>query len=132
MGSVPTWDRHMAPSLRVLSDGEVRRARQIVEAAADLLGVTPEQRQILIPSEDDNHASGVHCDQPSPVDGSAQGDGGGQQPHHGAPVQTMLGGHPVTVRASARSESTPDAANRVVIRARGPSSSVTLRNVRRP
>lgn len=48
--AVPTWDEYMAPSLRVLSDGEVHRARQIVEAAADLLGVTAEQRTILIPS----------------------------------------------------------------------------------
>lgn len=48
--TVPTWDQYMAPSLRVLSDGEVHRSRDIVEAAADLLGVTPEQRAILIPS----------------------------------------------------------------------------------
>src|SRR5690625_3502024 len=40
----------MAPSLQVLSDGAVRRTRDIVEAAADLLGVTAEQRAILIPS----------------------------------------------------------------------------------
>ncbi len=50
MAAVPTWDQYMAPALRVLSDGEVHRTRQIVEAAADLLGVTAEQRQILIPS----------------------------------------------------------------------------------
>lgn len=48
--TVPTWDQYMAPSLRVLSDGEIHRTRQIVEAAADLLGVSAEQRQILIPS----------------------------------------------------------------------------------
>lgn len=48
--SVPTWDQYMAPSLHVLSDGEVHRTRQIVEAAANLLGVTDEQRLILIPS----------------------------------------------------------------------------------
>ncbi len=48
--TVPTWEQYMAPSLRALSDGEVHRARQIVEASADLLGVTAEQRQILIPS----------------------------------------------------------------------------------
>lgn len=47
---VPTWDQYMAPSLQVLLDGEVRRAREVVNAAADLLGVTEEQRQILIPS----------------------------------------------------------------------------------
>lgn len=48
--TVPTWDEYMAPSLRVLSDGEIHRTRQIVEAAADLLGVTEEQRKIPIPS----------------------------------------------------------------------------------
>ncbi|MGL5866781.1 MAG: winged helix-turn-helix domain-containing protein, partial [Dermatophilaceae bacterium] len=37
----------MAPCLRVLTDGEVHRSRQLVDAAADLLGVTLEQRQIL-------------------------------------------------------------------------------------
>lgn len=48
--SVPTWDQYMAPSLQVLADGEIHRSRDIVEAAADLLGVTAEQREILIPS----------------------------------------------------------------------------------
>lgn len=48
--TAPTWDQYMAPSLRVLSDGEVHRTRNIVEAATELLGVTSEQRQILIPS----------------------------------------------------------------------------------
>lgn len=47
---VPTWDQYMAPSLRVLADGEVHRSRHIVEEAADLLGVTEQQRAILIPS----------------------------------------------------------------------------------
>lgn len=47
---VPTWDEYMAPCLRVLSDGEVHRTRPIVQAAADLLGVTADQREILIPS----------------------------------------------------------------------------------
>ncbi len=48
--SVPTWYQYMTPSLRVLSDGEVHRLRHVVEAAADLLGVTAEQRKIMIPS----------------------------------------------------------------------------------
>lgn len=50
MGEVPTWDQYMAPALQVLSDGEIRKARVIVNQAADLLGVTEEQRMILIPS----------------------------------------------------------------------------------
>lgn len=45
----PTWDQYMAPALQVLLDGEVRRSLQIIEGAADILGVTPEQRKILIP-----------------------------------------------------------------------------------
>lgn len=40
----------MAPCLRALEDGQVKRSREIVQAAADLLGVTPEQRAIMIPS----------------------------------------------------------------------------------
>lgn len=48
--SVPTWDQYMAPSLRVLLDGEIHRNRRIVDGAAELLGLTPEQRQITIPS----------------------------------------------------------------------------------
>ncbi|MGJ6981479.1 restriction endonuclease [Aestuariimicrobium soli] len=48
--SAPTWEQYMAPTLSVLSDGEVRRSREIVEAAADLLALTDEQRHILIPS----------------------------------------------------------------------------------
>ncbi|WP_300639483.1 restriction endonuclease [Nocardioides sp.] len=50
MTGVPTWDQYMAPCLRALEDGQVKRSREIVQAAADLLGVTPEQRAIMIPS----------------------------------------------------------------------------------
>lgn len=50
MSAVPTWDEYMAPCLRVLSDGEVHRTRSIVEEAVALLGVTDAQRQIPIPS----------------------------------------------------------------------------------
>ena len=55
--AVPTWDQYMAPCLRVLSDGEVHRTRPIVEGAADLLGVTDEQRAILIPSGQEQWAN---------------------------------------------------------------------------
>lgn len=50
MISAPTWDQYMAPCLRVLEDGEIQRGRNIVAAAADLLGLTGEQRAITIPS----------------------------------------------------------------------------------
>lgn len=48
--AAPTWDQYMAPSLRVLLDGEIRRNRQIVEGAGNLLALTDEQRQLTIPS----------------------------------------------------------------------------------
>lgn len=50
MTTIPTWDEFMAPSLRVLSDGQTHRAREICNAAADDLGVTADQREELIPS----------------------------------------------------------------------------------
>lgn len=46
----PTWDQYMIPSLSALMDGEVHRAREIVGTAARLLEVTDEQREIVIPS----------------------------------------------------------------------------------
>ena len=46
----PTWDQYMLPALRVLADGEVQRARQICNAAADHLSVSAEEREVLIPS----------------------------------------------------------------------------------
>src|SRR5699024_999036 len=47
---IPKWHEFMAPSLQILTDGEVHKARAINNAAADLLGVTAEQRAELIPS----------------------------------------------------------------------------------
>ncbi|HJC29938.1 MAG TPA: restriction endonuclease [Candidatus Dietzia intestinipullorum] len=50
MNPAPTWDQYMAPALTVLSDGEVHRARDIRNAAADLLNVSAEERLETIPS----------------------------------------------------------------------------------
>lgn len=50
MTSIPTWGRFMAPSLRVLSDGETHLARDVCNAAADELGVLESDRAELIPS----------------------------------------------------------------------------------
>ncbi|UNX54404.1 restriction endonuclease [Georgenia sp. TF02-10] len=47
---LPTWQDYMAPALHVLIDGEVHRARDVCTAAADHLGVSPEERAQLIPS----------------------------------------------------------------------------------
>ena len=46
----PTWDQYMLPALRILADGNVHRARYICNAAADLLNVSAEEREVLIPS----------------------------------------------------------------------------------
>lgn len=50
MSGVPTWDRFMAPSLRLLSDGLTHKPRDIREAAADELGLTSAARDEVIPS----------------------------------------------------------------------------------
>ncbi|MBB2893734.1 restriction endonuclease [Flexivirga oryzae] len=47
---VPTWEQYMLPSLQYLSDGEIHRTREIVVAAGDILGLTDEERRIVIPS----------------------------------------------------------------------------------
>ena len=46
----PTWDQYMIPSLHVLVDGQVRRSREIVGRAADLLQLSENDRAVLIPS----------------------------------------------------------------------------------
>ena len=46
----PTWDQYMIPSLHVLVDGQVRRSREIVAGAADLLQLSETDRAVLIPS----------------------------------------------------------------------------------
>lgn len=46
----PTWDQYMIPSLHVLADGQMRRTREIVAGAADLLQLSETDRAVLIPS----------------------------------------------------------------------------------
>ena len=46
----PTWDQYMIPALHVLVDGQVRRSREIVARAADLLQLSETDRAVLIPS----------------------------------------------------------------------------------
>ncbi|HNP58286.1 MAG TPA: restriction endonuclease [Gordonia sp. (in: high G+C Gram-positive bacteria)] len=48
--TAPTWDQYMAPALRFLLDGEIKRLREIVHAAGDGLALTAQQREIVIPS----------------------------------------------------------------------------------
>lgn len=46
----PTWDQYMIPALHVLVDGQVRRSREILDRAADLLQLSEIDRAVLIPS----------------------------------------------------------------------------------
>ncbi|MCT2176281.1 restriction endonuclease [Brachybacterium muris] len=46
----PTWDQYMIPTLHVLMDGQVQRAREVVARAADLLQLSETDRAVLIPS----------------------------------------------------------------------------------
>lgn len=46
----PTWDQYMIPSLHALVDGQMRRTREIVAGAADLLQLSETDRAVLIPS----------------------------------------------------------------------------------
>lgn len=47
---LPTFDDYFIPILRVLADGEVRKRRDIVEAASNVLGLSEVQRGRAIPS----------------------------------------------------------------------------------
>lgn len=46
----PSWSDYMAPVLRAMSDGEVHLLKDLREAAADDLGLTPEIRVEAVPS----------------------------------------------------------------------------------
>lgn len=46
--AIPTWHRFMSPILQVMSDGLTRDRSQITEEASQLVGVTPEDRQITL------------------------------------------------------------------------------------
>lgn len=48
--TIPDFQSLMRPSLSLLGDGEAHRTRDIVEALADQCGLTPEEREQLLPS----------------------------------------------------------------------------------
>lgn len=50
MGSLPTWDSFLIPCLKVLSDGEVHRRRDVIESASESLGLSDEDKLQTIPS----------------------------------------------------------------------------------
>ncbi|MCG7277865.1 restriction endonuclease [Corynebacterium imitans] len=47
---VPTWEQFLIPCLRILSDGTTHQRRAIIEGAAKLLELSPEQRSLTIGS----------------------------------------------------------------------------------
>ncbi|WP_338128117.1 restriction endonuclease [Corynebacterium glucuronolyticum] len=55
-----TWDQFMIPVLRILSDGELRRRRDIVEQAQDDEGITTEQRNEILSSGQSRPANRVN------------------------------------------------------------------------
>lgn len=50
MTTLPTWDDFMAPVLRVLSDGEERRLRELRDQVAKAEGLTDEQLAAVLPT----------------------------------------------------------------------------------
>lgn len=50
MTTMPTWEDFMAPTLRVLSDGEVRHRRDLCPLVAREAGLEPDQLKELLPS----------------------------------------------------------------------------------
>lgn len=48
--AVPSYEQFMVPVLRVLSDGATKTLRQLRTEAADLVGLTDEDRALMIPS----------------------------------------------------------------------------------
>ena len=48
--SMPTWDKFMVPLLQVMSDGEVRRLRELRDETAAREQLTDEQLAELLPS----------------------------------------------------------------------------------
>lgn len=45
-----TWDEYLIPCLSVLADGEIRRRRDVVAAAADYMELSDEERAETISS----------------------------------------------------------------------------------
>lgn len=43
--AVPTWDKFMIPALQVLSDGSIRRRREVIRRSADILGISEADRE---------------------------------------------------------------------------------------
>lgn len=59
MPEMPTWEGFMVPCLRVLSDGEVRHRREIYKLAANIVGLSDEQRAIVLSSGQQMYANRV-------------------------------------------------------------------------
>lgn len=59
MPEMPTWEGFMIPVLTVLSDGATRRRGEMSDLAADVVGLSDEQRKIVLSSGQSMHANRV-------------------------------------------------------------------------
>lgn len=59
MADMPTWEGFMTPCLRVLSDGAILNRREIRERAADVVGLSDDQRAVVIGSGQPMYANRV-------------------------------------------------------------------------
>lgn len=50
MSEMPNWQAFLIPVLRAMQDGEIRSRQEMRGTVADLIGLTAEQREILLPS----------------------------------------------------------------------------------
>ncbi|HAM43684.1 MAG TPA: restriction endonuclease [Propionibacteriaceae bacterium] len=59
MSEMPTWEGFMVPCLKVLNDGAVLNRREIRELAADVVGLSDEQRGVILGSGQPMYANRV-------------------------------------------------------------------------
>lgn len=59
MPDMPTWEGFMVPCLKALSDGTVLNRREIRERAADVVGLTEDQRAVVLGSGQPMYANRV-------------------------------------------------------------------------
>ena len=50
MNEMPTWEGFQIPALRALADGSTRNRREMSDLAADILGLSEDQRRVLLES----------------------------------------------------------------------------------
>lgn len=50
MNGMPTWEGFMVPCLKALSDGSTHSRREMAKLAADIVGLSDEQRGVILNS----------------------------------------------------------------------------------